>query len=86
MNVTTPIVGQAIIFVDEHRVERPALVKHVFHGSGDYPAGVNLVFVSADDTRTDGAGRQTEIKTSVPHMLTQPGGGYGWKYPDAIPQ
>ena len=71
-------IGEAIWFIDEHRVKRPALVKHVFYGAEGRPDGVNLVFVSGDADRTDGAGRQTEIKTSVPHISTQPAGGYAW--------
>lgn len=75
----TPYVGQHIVFVDELRVERPALVKHVWPGMSGRD-GVNLVFVSADESRTDGGGRQTEVRTSVPHMTSQPAGGFGWKH------
>jgi len=74
------IVGQSVYFIDEHRMERPALVKHVWPGPDRHPDGCNLVFISADETRTDGAGRQTEIRTSVPHISTQPAGGYAWKH------
>lgn len=75
-----PQIGQRVIFVDEHRVERDALVTHVWPGMSGVADGTNLVIVSSDESRTDGCGRQTERKTSVPHMSQQPGGGYGWKH------
>jgi len=80
MLVPDPIVGQSIIWIDEHRREIPALVKYVWQNGKDFPAGVNLVFISQDETRTDSAGRQTEIKTSVPHISVQVAGGYAWKH------
>ena len=73
--------GDPIVFVDEQRIDRPALVKHVWPGMSGQRDGCNLVFVSADEARTDSAGRQTEIRTSVPHIWSQPAGGYAWKYP-----
>jgi hypothetical protein len=79
-NIPTPQLGVHVLFVDEHRQKRDALVKHVWPGMAGKVAGVNLVIVSDDVARTDSAGRQTEIKTSVPHMNSQPAGGYGWMF------
>lgn len=72
-------IGDFVVFVDEHRIDRPALVKHVWPGMSGTEDGCNLVFVSSDHDRKDSCGRQTEIKTSVPHLSSQPAGGYAWK-------
>ncbi len=76
------IVGQPVIFIDEHRVERPALVKHVWPGMPQQGIeGCNLVFISPDEDRKDGFGRQIENRSSVVHISMQPGGGHAWKFP-----
>ncbi len=53
-------VGDAVIFVDPIRNEHDALVTAVW--SKDC---INVVFVSADESKTDSYGRQIERETSV---------------------
>ena len=73
------VIGQSVVFVDEHRVERQALVTHIWPGMSGNADGCNLVIVSGDLDRTDSCGRQTERKTSVPHESGTPAPGYFWK-------
>lgn len=77
-------IGQAVLFVDTHRVKRAAIVTHVFRSDSfpGHPDGVNVVYVSDDAAREDNYGRQIERATSVPHMSTQPARGYGWQHVD----
>jgi hypothetical protein len=74
-----PIVGQAVTYVDPHSEERDALVTAVFPGM-NVAAGVNVVYVSGDEARKDGCGRQTERATSVCHQSAQPAHGNYWKH------
>ena len=73
------MIGQHVIFVDEHRAERAALVTHVWPNAAALADGCNLVFVSGDPARDDSCGRQTERRTSVPHESANPAPGYCWK-------
>lgn len=78
-------VGQAIIFIDRHRVPRPALVQAWWpqmNQGGTVPAGCNLIIVSDDPKREDRYGRQIEHETSVVHKSAQPAGGNCWCWPD----
>ncbi len=77
-------VGDAVVWIDEHRVEHPALVTRVWpQMSGDArEPGVNLVFVVKDESKTDPYGRQIERRTSVCHSTVQPAGAYCWKRVD----
>lgn len=72
-------IGQAVTFVDEHQVERAALVQHVFPGMSGKEDGCNLVIVSPDPAREDSYGRQIEHRTSVPHQSGNPAPGNYWK-------
>lgn len=78
--VQEPLVGQSVTYVDPHGEERAALVTAVFPGMAASVAGVNVVFVSGDETRKDGCGRQTERATSVCHESVQPAHGNYWKH------
>lgn len=77
--VPEPLVGQPVIYVDPHGEERAALVTAVFPGMNAV-AGVNVVYVSGDENRRDGCGRQTERATSVCHQIAQPAHGNYWKH------
>lgn len=74
-------VGDAVIFIDENRVDRPAVVTKVWSSAGGLP-GCNLVFVSGDDTKDDPYGRQIERRTSIVHISQQPARGFAWRHPD----
>lgn len=72
-------IGDGIVFIDEHRVEHPAIVTRVWTSTGGLP-GCNLVFVTDDETKEDPYGRQIERRTSVVHISMQPAGGLGWRH------
>jgi hypothetical protein len=58
-------VGEVVVYVDSFKQEHLALTTSV-HGTGaDTPCGCNLVYVSADESKTDTYGRQVERQTSV---------------------
>ena len=66
-------IGDAVKAKDEHGVERNAIVTNVWPNPATYDdAGVvtlnlNIVFVSADESKNDSYGRQTEHQTSCGH-------------------
>ena len=76
-------IGEAIIFVDSVGREYDALVTAVHEGMAgklaDSP-GVNVVYVSGDESRTDSYGRQVERATSVVHESAQPASGMFWRF------
>lgn len=74
-------VGDPIVFIDEHRVEHPALVTHTWESVGGLP-GVNCVFVDGDEKKTDNYGRQIDRRTSIVHLSVQPAKASCWKWPD----
>jgi hypothetical protein len=74
-------VGDAIVFIDEHRVRRPALVTRTWASIGGLP-GVNLVTVNDDEAMTDPYGRQIERRTSIVHLSQQPAGASCWCFED----
>lgn len=55
-------VGDPVIYVDPYGKDTPALVTAVWG-----PTCINIVFVSKDENRKDGYGRQTEHESSVGH-------------------
>jgi len=64
-------IGDAVVFVDEYKIEHAALLTHVFDNGDEekYPTpAVNLVFVSGDSTKGDTYGRQIERQTSCAHI------------------
>jgi len=76
-------VGDAIVWIDEHREAHPALVTRVWIGmGGETVPGVNLVFVVKDEAKTDPYGRQIERRTSVCHKSVQQAGAWCWSWPD----
>lgn len=77
-------VGQAVIFVDSHRVDHPALVTNVWKDFGGGYPGCNVVFVSADESKTDPYGRQVERATSVAHQSQNSARAMCWRYDDEV--
>lgn len=76
-------VGDAIVFVDEHAVCRPALVTTVWPSMGGLNVpGVNLVLVNPDASYGDTYGRQISRRTSVTHATAQPAHGMYWRHVD----
>lgn len=83
-------VGAHVIYVDPRGVRRPALVNVWWTGNqeiAEYRAasgepGCNLIFVSADEKRSDSYGRQSEHATSVVHKTKQVAHGNYWCWPD----
>lgn len=81
-------IGAHVTYVDEKGQQHDALVttwwglEH-YKASGSEP-GCNLVFVSADETKHDQYGRQTEHRTSVCHKGVQPAYGSLWCWPDEV--
>lgn len=71
-------IGDVVIFIDEDRVERPALVIHTFH-AGETEPSVNLVVVEKDPARHDSYGRQVARPTSIVHESNQPAGGFCYR-------
>jgi hypothetical protein len=68
--------GQHVVFADEYRKERDAIVT-AWHGL----SCINVVFVSGDEQKTDSYGRQLERQTSVSHMSQNAYGNF-WRWPD----
>lgn len=72
--------GDAIVVVDERYVQHDALVVCV-HGSFGTVAGtdlpyipcINAVYISADEAKSDGYGRQVERLSSLQHYSQGPG-------------
>jgi hypothetical protein len=76
-------IGDSVVFIDPHRVEHAALVTHVWPqiAGGPLP-GCNVVWVSGDEARSDGYGRQIERATSVVHLSIQPAKASCWRWPN----
>lgn len=70
-------VGKAVKYVDHQGVERDALVTTI-HGPAEKNPSINVVFVSGDESRQDGYGRQTEHDSSVVHKSQQYAHGNYW--------
>lgn len=66
-------VRDAVIFVDERGVLRPALVTAVWSETC-----VNLAFVNEDDAQRDDYGIKISRKSSVVHKSIQPAPGNYW--------
>lgn len=70
-----PIVGEAVVFHDEHAVPHDALIT-VVHGA----SCVNLLYVSQDVAKQDQYGRQIERRSSCSRgSVVQAHGNY-WRY------
>lgn len=73
--------GQHITYVDEHGIERDALVT-CWHGSpGAEETCINLVFVTGDEKRVDSSGRQIERRSSIVHESRMSAHGNFWRQP-----
>lgn len=73
-------VGQPVIWHDAEGQAHNALVTTVW--SKDC---VNLVFVSNDESKKDGYGRQMERATSCQHVSITTVHGYYWRFEDEQP-
>lgn len=73
-------VGGRVIWHDAKGQPHNALVTTVW--SKDC---LNVVFVSGDDTKKDGYGRQTEHATSCQHKSLSTVHGYYWRFEDEEP-
>lgn len=79
--------GQHVIYVDSHGVPRDALITMWWSASEEQiklygVPGCNVVYVSGNEAKSDGYGRQTEHSTSVVHRSKQPAPGNYWRWPD----
>lgn len=74
-------IGDPVTFVDEHGMERPALVTAIWGNEvfDDDPPSLNLVIVEKDQGATDQYGRQIRRETSVVHQKRQAAGGFYWR-------
>lgn len=72
--------GDQVVYVDERGKEHNALVTAVW-GNDPTTSSVNLVFVVADDSKTDQYGRQIQRETSVVPEINQAAHGRMWKMP-----
>jgi hypothetical protein len=74
--------GDHVIFSDSFGNDHAALVTSTFSRGDDAEPGCNLVYVSADESRSDQYGRQIERSTSAVHKSSQPAYGMYWRWPD----
>lgn len=76
-------IGDYVVFADPYGVEHDALITQVWDNGGDsetYPnPGVNLVYVSGDESKHDQYGQQIERTTSVVHRTSQSAHGMFWR-------
>lgn len=72
------MLGASVEFVDPTGNAHKALVTAVWGNPDDNPS-LNLVYVSADETKTDQYGRQIERKTSIVHESRQGAHGNFWR-------
>ncbi|HWA29085.1 MAG TPA: hypothetical protein VG734_25775 [Lacunisphaera sp.] len=77
--------GDSIVYIDSQRNSHQALVTKVWGcmGGGGQP-GCNLVYVTADETKTDPYGQQIERNTSVCHRSVNPAGANCWCWPEEL--
>lgn len=78
-------VGQVVVFHDSRNRPHQALVTCVWNPGELVSTGVNVVFVSLDEERSDSYGRQIERETSVVHGSCQPAHGHYWRFEDEVP-
>lgn len=76
-----PKIGDVVIFHDNRGVAHNALVTCVWSATM-----VNLVIISADETRKDEYGRQIERPTSVGHVSLSSAHGYYFRWPEEEPR
>jgi hypothetical protein len=73
-------VGKAVTYVDEKGIEHIAIITAIWES--EYPhtgkPGLNLVYVSDNETETDNYGRQIKRVSSIIHKVGQPAPGNFW--------
>jgi len=74
-------IGSVVLFVDNRYQVHEALVTAI-HGNPKEKPCINLVYVTKDDSRQDGYGRQIDRETSVVHISNNSAGGYCWQFGD----
>lgn len=72
-------IGGLVLFVDNRYRVHEALVTAI-HGDPEKLPCINLVYVTQDETRQDGYGRQIDRETSVVHISNNSAGGYCWQF------
>lgn len=72
-----PYVGCHVIWTDAVGVDHDALCQCVWSDTC-----INLVFVSGDENRKDGYGRQIEHQTSCTHVSNMGVHGFYWRWSD----
>jgi len=86
MERKSPRIGDTVIYHDKHGKAHNALVKISWDQGGQIEDPcVNLVYVSDDAKREDGAGRQTIVETSIVHGSNQTAHGFYWRRVDEDP-
>lgn len=80
-------VGASVVYGDSFGREHNALVTQWFAATPELMAeygspGCNVLFLSSDEKKVDGYGRQSEHQSSVIHRTKQPAGGNYWRWPD----
>ena len=78
-------VGDHVIWVDPLSQPHDAIVTAVwgaYNPDDPLSPGINLVLVSADESKTDSYGRQIERETSQVHVSRQPAPGAYWCRPN----
>lgn len=76
-----PKIGMPVVYVDPVGQAHAALVTAVWGEKG-----VNLVYVTRDESKTDTYGRQIERNTSCLHQSLQAAHGNYWRYQDDEPK
>ena len=76
MNFPTVKIGEPVIYTTPKGLDCMALVTAVW-GTG--ACAINLVFVSPDESKQDGYGRQTQRESSVCHTSVMHTGGRLWR-------
>lgn len=80
MEETTQI-GGAVIYTDTVGKDHAALVTNGFGANGiGKSAAINVVYVSDDQARLDGYGRQIERESSVQHQHITSTHGRFWRF------
>lgn len=74
----TAKVGDVVIYTSPKGLDYNALVTAVW---GQGPSALNLTFVSIDESKHDGHGRQIERESSVCHSTVMNVHGRLWRWP-----
>jgi hypothetical protein len=74
-----PQYGDHVVFIDEFRKHHNALVTAPWGETC-----VNLLYVSADEQKTDSYGRQIERESSCVHLTCNEAKAHCWAWPDEV--